>query len=891
MGGAYFSYKIIEEKMKNYPKTLWAGLGLFLLLFAGTALATTNPGIVSDAVTNKTDISIAYLSSVFGTVSGVLTGTSGQMLGKLIYQFNQGMLVVAGLWLAFSVLQICFRSGMSGSFMQQQEGKSAPLIFLRVALGFGLLIPNPSTGYTLLQGIVMQVTVQGVKLADQVWEYGLDYLNAGGALWSRPVQQKSESDNLRRSDALMSNDDVNKILGDESKTDVTVPAYFSQNLSMVQKIMAMEACMVRSSIEFSRSDNSSNDNDTSSVATPNFPLNVQENLNNYSFEFPGGYQTGYGSKGNTTCGAVFWNQLEGKALSDCQPGDNSGSTTQCEFSHLALKEVVTDLLPVVHKWVCATAANADQASECNGVDTDVSQVTYIADAMMSATINYKNLIDPVVRKDSISDSSQAGAMKFYDQARKDGWMTAGRYYWDMLQLEDAYDKAMTNNQSYSGFTPGNYQPPSDKPPYPQALDSANRLMSYTLGSQGIPLAKSYMSGFTDASQAGTAVLASNKSAAGATSGLGLPLAAAMIALKFIPGVGTVLASIISDFIQIILSFSQYSTTALGGLGAEPISWMHKLGLKLISFGFNIWIGIAVVLLPAGIVLNTCGAVNPGGQTFKTFLDWLQPLLLAGAAGFIAIGFSIGFYIPLYPYMLFTFGVIGWIIAVIEAMVAAPLVALGITHPEGHDFLGRAQQAMMLLISLFLRPVLMLIGLFAGMILCQVSLSIVLYTFSGFCADIFYIASPIKGQGLQGDLVLQSAGAVMGRTFIEGGGTGLGKIITSLLVFPLFLAVFTMMVYTTTVTCFSLIHQLADYILAWIGGPQSHGANAQTMLDQVKQGMTQGIHKGAEGVAQSNRGREFGADGRVVIPGLQQQGGNNQLGGNNQHGGGNNGGNP
>ena len=70
-----------------------------------------------------------------------------------------------------------------------QQDNKVPMILLRIALGFGLLIPNPSTGYTLLQGIVMQVTVQGVKLADQIWEYGLDYMNQGGALWSRPVEQ------------------------------------------------------------------------------------------------------------------------------------------------------------------------------------------------------------------------------------------------------------------------------------------------------------------------------------------------------------------------------------------------------------------------------------------------------------------------------------------------------------------------------------------------------------------------------------------------------------------------------------------------------------------------------------------------------------------------------
>ncbi len=60
---------------------------------------------------------------------------------------------------------------------------------------------------------------------------------------------------------------------------------------------------------------------------------------------------------------------------------------------------------------------------------------------------------------------------------------------------------------------------------------------------------------------------------------------------------------------------------------------------------------------------------------------------------------------------------------------------------------------MLLLGVFLRPALMVIGLFAGMILCQVSLSIILYTFAGFANDIFYIQAPISGAPT-GDVLLK-----------------------------------------------------------------------------------------------------------------------------------------
>src|SRR6202041_1577984 len=131
-----------------------------------------------------------------------------------------------------------------------------------------------------------------------------------------------------------------------------------------------------------------------------------------------------------------------------------------------------------------------------------------------------------------------------------------------------------------------------------------------------------------------------------------------------------------------------------------------------SIGGNLWLGTAIAIFLMMLPAKFCHLFNTVGSAMESMIKWVQPLFLAAAAAFFAIGVFLGFYMPIYPYMLFTFGVIGWIIIVIEAMVAAPLVAMGITHPENHDFLGRSQQAVMLLLSVFLRPALMVIGLFA-----------------------------------------------------------------------------------------------------------------------------------------------------------------------------------
>ena len=103
------------------------------------------------------------------------------MLGHLFYKFNQGVLCVAGLWLAYTIFQLLM-SSVEGQFQQ----KKPHIILLRVALGIALIIPNPTTGYSAIQDILMKVIVEGVSLANMVWSEGLTYLQAGEPIWHQP---------------------------------------------------------------------------------------------------------------------------------------------------------------------------------------------------------------------------------------------------------------------------------------------------------------------------------------------------------------------------------------------------------------------------------------------------------------------------------------------------------------------------------------------------------------------------------------------------------------------------------------------------------------------------------------------------------------------------------
>ena len=111
---------------------------------------------------------------------------------------------------------------------------------------------------------------------------------------------------------------------------------------------------------------------------------------------------------------------------------------------------------------------------------------------------------------------------------------------------------------------------------------------------------------------------------------------------------------------------------------------------------------------------------------KVVMEAYLPLGAGIAMMFFSLGVLMGLYLPFILLFLFLFGVIAWLIAVVEAMVAAPLIAMGVTHPEGHDLLGKAEQSVMLLLGVFLRPSAMIIGLLIAITLNYIMLGFLNY---------------------------------------------------------------------------------------------------------------------------------------------------------------------
>lgn len=252
-------------------------------------------------------------------------------------------------------------------------------------------------------------------------------------------------------------------------------------------------------------------------------------------------------------------------------------------------------------------------------------------------------------------------------------------------------------------------------------------------------------------------------------------------------------------------------------GVNPIVALANMGTYYINFAANLWImlielSIATVLIPVF------------GIFIFALISLVMPLLLAWVGVMVSIGFVTAYYVPMLPYMIFTFGSIAWFMAVIEAMVAAPIVALGVTHPEGHDAFGKGEQAIMILMNVFLRPSMMIIGYIAGISLSYVGVWLIN---AGFDNAIGFIQGS-STFNTQGAWTAQPVSTAAGS--ISGGYTGWAG--TYAYFFSIL--IYTSLYLTVVQKSFTLIVALPDKVLRWIGGqPESIGQEAAQWTEDTK----------------------------------------------------------
>jgi len=199
------------------------------------------------------------------------------------------------------------------------------------------------------------------------------------------------------------------------------------------------------------------------------------------------------------------------------------------------------------------------------------------------------------------------------------------------------------------------------------------------------------------------------------------------------------------------------TTALAPTAnnwADPFAALVKLGHSMVLVALTA-LGAAGLLASAtataGAMAWNAITLNFGGvaAAFSGHLvmSFLGTPIFYGLMALLVPGLIIAFVLPMIPMLMWTMGILGWLILFCEAMVSVPLWAFAHMTFQGDGLHGRGLRGYGILFNLLLRPTLMLFGLFLSYFCFAAISRLIFMTFSiasGFALSAGWLVSNLLG---------------------------------------------------------------------------------------------------------------------------------------------------
>lgn len=223
------------------------------------------------------------------------------------------------------------------------------------------------------------------------------------------------------------------------------------------------------------------------------------------------------------------------------------------------------------------------------------------------------------------------------------------------------------------------------------------------------------------------------------------------------------------------------------------------------------------------------------------IQTISPFIATLVSYIRPLAFYFGVIIPSMPYIIFMVVVLGWILAVLQAMIAAPLWAVMHMTPD-RTFIGSQRQGYLLLLSMFARPALAVVGLFAAILLVD--------PFINFAAKGFF--------------------AMRGAVAASSGTVGA---VADFVTFAWWLIAFGLLLMPVMYMAFTLPQALPDQVLRWIGAGTGDlgesGASGKVLAGLAATstggGLLAASRRGGAGRALPKRLDERGAPGALPPP--------------------------
>lgn len=815
---------------------------LLLLLFSPLAWADGTASIFN--IPNY-DQSILFLSELFGQVGNVIGGATNGPLERVILLFNNVALVIGGAIIIYAIGVSTINTAHDGEMLGKKW--NSVWIPLRAAIGFALLLPVKAGGYAIVQVIIMWVVVQGIGAADYVWAQYIKNVEAGNATPQQPYVSASTMQGITEifrvaSCAYTVANTENANSSGQANSPVTPSFVYNSPYSIT-----IGTAKANSGNDDSGNDDSGNFT-CGTINLQGYKSYSSGTLKSYSQDYhantnPPGVLRANGPIGmgvqagsdifnfvNSFSNAKFLQEMDdfyGNERIRYQDQVTVNTTQQLQATanyyvnstNYCNNNLNLDCISDVQRQIMNIAQ--DYASQMVGASAPVMKSQFFSGLGHNAMNPENNESSPGIVKgvrQIFSSSASAAVESDLDQATQYGWLYAGAYY-ILLTKTTSENSPTVYAPSIQAPSPNTNSLPSDYIiPY-----SLVKNMTTLCPSDGQPH-----------STAGSSIpcIPSKITVGGPSSTYNITYVAPN-------GTGAVLSDLLGDVNRFIEDIFWQFIHLLTSTSSNPVIALASLGQGIVVAATSLFLVIGAVVIAVSAGTGWIPLVGNDITASIQIAELITNIPLFATLGIVIGGAAvIGYYVPLMPYVLFTAGALAWFILVIEAMVAGPILALGIIHPEGsHDVWGRSEKGIMLLVNIFLRPLLMIIGFVAASLL------------------VYIVFQMING----GFLVAISS---LGMT-----------------VFGPLTAIFSALVYFGISVyliqqCFKLIHKLPDQVMRWIGeAPEQSGQEADQLANESKQDMSEkakGAHGGAAKAMADKKERNASAKTHAETLGALQQ---------------------
>lgn len=723
-----------------------------------------------------TDKSVSLLGIIFGSNIGnlYLGGSANPVMSAIMEKFNFFIVVAGTIVVSYVGIMSTINTAQEGSAMGKKW--SAVWIPMRSIVGMSLMIPSPASGYSMIQVTVMWIILQGIGAADQLWNIALDGLLNG--------------------------------VSAASGSSLPIPYQITQDgQELAKHILNAAICME----EFYRASTSQEHQDIPNdyvnekgSYVKNFTINDDPQPVSDSFSATVSGYSAFGVDDDSdpvhqdVCGKI--KVVASVNVNEFKDENNKPDASQLlkyaennyNVKMLAISTMLTVLKPLAQSIV-----DQDQDD-----DLFYSFKPDSTGYFSSAVSAYASIMSSMVVGGGMSDGSDPDALlgsgdisgdkakikEAVTRGEVNGWISAGSFYFIFNRtfipslFADATNPPVEDEQSkIPACDPNTCQ--VNVITGDDGFTDPSVLRSKGLTTDDINLLAKHLA-------TGNIYIERNPKAADNTS-LDLPTANASDT-----GIFAEITKALNSLGEIVMN--QLTNVMKSAGDGDPLLSHSIFGHYVMMACEALWLSIllapAILLLSSGLA-NMIPFVGAGlSQVLNTTASLVFGLIgiVSPILGLMwAFGASLAIYAPLIPYMIFTMAAIGWLLTVIEAVIAAPLIALGLVTPSG-DELGKLENALMLLANIFLRPMLMIFG--------------------------FLLASRLYKAAV---------------TLIDFGMLDVLKTINVATIFSslVIMAVYVTFIISVTNTCFSLIYAIPDKVLRWMGGP--HEQTDTSAVQQVK----------------------------------------------------------